>query len=249
MEKLEKHIKEKLDKRKISPSDAAWQRVEASLNPAITNNKKSTYWYAIAASLVGLLIISILFFNTQNKEVSSPEIVDVEKESTVNEIKKTNNAVVDKTLLKKENDAALQQKENELMEHGITLKQELEGKNIAITSANSAQEKREVIQDSFVAAKSQDFIIDQKVNEVLETVIRLERKSTQISDAEVDSLLRAAQLDILKEKVFQKNGKVDAMALLTEVEDELDQSFRDKIFNKLKERLFKARTAVADRNQ
>jgi len=181
--------------------------------------------------------------------VSSPEIVDVEKESTVNEIKKTNNAVVDKTLLKKENDAALQQKENELMEHGITLKQELEGKNIAITSANSAQEKREVIQDSFVAAKSQDFIIDQKVNEVLETVIRLERKSTQISDAEVDSLLRAAQLDILKEKVFQKNGKVDAMALLTEVEDELDQSFRDKIFNKLKERLFKARTAVADRNQ
>jgi len=48
--------------------------------------------------------------------------------------------------------------------------------------------------------------------------------------------------------VFQDNGKVDAMALLIEVEDEIDQSFRDRIFKKLKDGLFKARTAIANRN-
>jgi len=38
------------------------------------------------------------------------------------------------------------------------------------------------------------------------------------------------------------------MALLTEVEGELDQSFRDQIFEKLKSGFLKVRTAVADRN-
>ena len=36
---------------------------------------------------------------------------------------------------------------------------------------------------------------------------------------------------------------------LTEVEDELDQSFRDQIFDSLKEGFLKVRTAVADRNK
>jgi len=249
MEKLEKHIKEKLDKRKISPSNAAWERVEASLNPEITNNKKSTYWYAIAASLVGLLVISIIFFNSQNKEVLSPEIVDVEKESTANEMEKVNNPVVVETFSKKESIDGMQQEEPHLIEKDTALKQELAEKNTSIAGTNIVQEKRELIQDSSVAAKSQDFIINQKVNELLATVINLESESIQVSDAEVDSLLRAAQFDILKEKVFQDNGKVDAMALLNEAETELDQTFRDKIFTKLKEGLFKARTAVADRNQ
>ena len=83
---------------------------------------------------------------------------------------------------------------------------------------------------------------------MLATVLNLESESNQVTDVEVDSLLRAAQFDILKEKVFQDNGKVDAMALLVEVEDEIDQSFREKIFKKLKDGLFKARTAIANRN-
>ena len=83
---------------------------------------------------------------------------------------------------------------------------------------------------------------------MLAAVLHLENESIQVTDAEVDSLLRVAQFDILKEKVFQDNGKVDAMALLIEVEDEIDQSFRDRIFKKLKDGLFKARTAIANRN-
>lgn len=247
MEKLEKHIKEKLEERKISPSDAAWERVEASLEPE--KKRKETYWYAIAASVIGLLIVSIIFFNSQDKGMPSPEIVDVEKESTVNEIEKVNNIEVVGNVYNEENTNPLQQEENLIRDKNTTLKQELVEKSAAIVSANEAQEKREFIQDSFVPTKSQDFMINQKVNEVLATVINLESEAIQVSDAEVDSLLRAAQFDILNEKIFQQDGKVDAMALLNEVEDELDQSFRDKIFTKLKEGLFKARTAVADRNQ
>ena len=69
-----------------------------------------------------------------------------------------------------------------------------------------------------------------------------------VTDAEVDSLLKRAQDEILRDKLFNTDKSVDAMALLTEVEGELDQSFRDQIFNSLKASFIKVRTAVADRN-
>ena len=92
-------------------------------------------------------------------------------------------------------------------------------------------------------------LIALKANEVLEQVTFLEQKNEiEITDAEVDSLLRNAQEEILNEKRFTLDGKVDAMALLTEVEDELDASFRGQIFEALKGSYLKLRTAVADRN-
>jgi len=87
-------------------------------------------------------------------------------------------------------------------------------------------------------------MINAKISEMIAQVNLIE----DVSDAEVDSLLRLAQKEILKEKIYRNNGSVDAMALLTEAEDELDQSFRDRIFLKLKDGFFKARTAIASRN-
>ena len=77
----------------------------------------------------------------------------------------------------------------------------------------------------------------------------LEDAKQEVTDAEVDSLLRAAQRQILTDKLFADSGSVDAMSLLAEVEDELDESFRDQIFDALKSGYLKLRTAVADRNQ
>jgi hypothetical protein len=51
----------------------------------------------------------------------------------------------------------------------------------------------------------------------------------------------------MEERLF-KNDRVEAIALLNQAEDELDQSFRDHIFEALKDGFFKVRTAVASRN-
>ena len=103
------------------------------------------------------------------------------------------------------------------------------------------------LQDSAITI-SED-IINTKVTEVLKQVTQLESLAdAKVTDAEVDSLLWAAQRDILTQKLLSPDGKVDPMALLTEVEDELDESFRDQIFEALKQGYLKVRTAVADRN-
>jgi len=103
------------------------------------------------------------------------------------------------------------------------------------------------VDDTALMAKVEEKLINAKVAEVLAKVAIMEQSST-VTDEEVDSLLQQAQHDILKQKLFRTDASVDAMALLTEVEDELDQSFRDQIFNSLKAGFIKVRTAVADRN-
>ncbi|MFK7811850.1 MAG: hypothetical protein AB8B59_05100, partial [Maribacter sp.] len=70
-----------------------------------------------------------------------------------------------------------------------------------------------------------------------------------LTEAEVDDLLRNAQEEIFRDELFNRNGSVDALALLNEVETELDKSFRDQIFESLKTGFLKVRTAVADRNK
>lgn len=91
--------------------------------------------------------------------------------------------------------------------------------------------------------------METKIAEIVAQVDFLEKKNGAVTKAEIDTLLRQAQKEILEHKVFYKGNTIDAMALLVDVEDELDQSFRDRIFEALKEGYTKVRTAVADRNQ
>ncbi|MCB0373082.1 MAG: hypothetical protein KDD31_08750, partial [Muricauda sp.] len=99
------------------------------------------------------------------------------------------------------------------------------------------------------AIQESNALISQKVEEVVAQVQLLENQHNgEVTDAEVDSLLRRAQRQILTDKLFTNTGSVDAMSLLAEVEDELDETFRDQIFDALKDGYLKLRTAVADRN-
>ncbi|WP_350292902.1 hypothetical protein [uncultured Croceitalea sp.] len=246
MDKLERHIKRKLEERKISPSNEAWQQIEASLGTQSKKTRKGTYWYAIAASLVGLLIISIVYFNAQDANKPGIEIVDVEniEDGNPKSIEQTK-IVVEK---EEENGFQVDKKNNIVNSNTNFIEEEVikKDKGLVIVEPLSQQEK--AVKDNVVITNAEDLIIDKKVEEVLATVISLESMTDQVTEAEIDSLLRSAQQEVLKERLFQQDGKVDAMALLNEVETELDQSFRNKIFEKLKQGFFKARTAVADRN-
>jgi len=247
MEKLEKHIKEKLEERRLSPTIDAWEQVASSLDSGIEKRNKKSNWYAIAASLIGLLIVSALYFNTDNESKQSLQVVDVDTtvDDNLEVLKKPE--VIDSNIIK-ESEAIAQQENNIAIKKDNFSEEKLSKKAVELAVNQKTTRVNRQLKEVLVITIPQDLIIEEKVNEVLATVLHLERESIQITDAEVDSLLRAVQFDILKEKMFQDNGKVDAMALLIEVEDEIDQSFREKIFKKLKDGLFKARTAIANRN-
>ena len=197
MEKLEKHIKEKLEERRLSPTIDAWEQVASSLNSGVEKRNKKSNWYAIAASLIGLLIVSALYFNTDNESKQSPQVVDVDTtvDDNLEVLKKPE--VIDSNIIK-ESEAIAQQENNIAIKKDNFSEEKLSKKAVELAVNQKTTRVNRQLKEVLVITTPQDLIIEEKVNEVLATVLHLERESIQITDAEVDSLLRVDQFDILK---------------------------------------------------
>lgn len=243
--KFEKHIKKQLQQREIQPSASAWDALSEKLDETTPKTKKKGYlWYGIAASIIGILILSVVYFNRGDSTSQEVQVVNIEEEvievGTKQKIEIENVDVV-------END---KKKGAPTIEIQTGLEGQTDELNNRIAWVNTNVTVNEP--DTEKVKNENDFkdeIINNKILEVVATVDSLEMNTNALTDAEVNELLRNAQEEILRDRLFDKNGSVDAMALLTEVEDELDQSFRDQIFESLKTGFLKVRTAVADRNK
>ena len=245
--KFEKHIKKELQEREIRPSTNAWEKLSKKLDDASPQPKKKVHiWYGIAASFIGLLIVSVLYFNFEGT-VNTTEVQIVDTDDKATEINVNDEIVVEKdiedavvdNIQMKQSPANDVKKENQIPE----LKNQITSVEEINTVIDPAGEKA-VSPDAF-----KEEIINTKIWEIVAAVDSLEQNNTALTNAAVDDLLRNAQEEILRDKLFNQSGSVDAMALLIEVEDELDQSFRDQIFESLKAGFLKVRTAVADRNE
>src|SRR5690606_9896127 len=111
-----------------------------------------------------------------------------------------------------------------------------------------------IISDSTNELKTPEELVvetteEKKVTEIVSHFKTLQNSGKEITEAMVDSLLIQAQRELALERTFKDStGKVDAMALLNEVENDLDKSLRDKVFEALQEGFIVVKTAVADRN-
>jgi len=96
---------------------------------------------------------------------------------------------------------------------------------------------------------TKELLIDSNVDELVAQTQILQKDEKPENIEEVNTLLLKAQRDIQTEKVVHgMKRKVDATALLNEVEDDLETSFRDKVFEALGDGIEKVKTAVVERN-
>jgi len=246
-DKFEKHIKAQFKEREIQPSENAWEKLSSELNTDDRKKKPVYLWMGIAASVIVLIGVTMFFFNSGDK-VNETQFKVVETDSK--EVLKENVHTEKVPFVEKEQETVATTSDLEKINNVVEKKQEpikeIEVINITneieITSVEHIESEK--IEDKLEIS---DDIINTKVAGIVAQLNELEQYSA-VTDAEVDSLLKRAQDEILREKIFNTDKSVDAMALLTEVEGELDQSFRDQIFNSLKASFIKVRTAVADRN-
>ncbi|WP_282162564.1 hypothetical protein [Ulvibacterium marinum] len=252
---FEEHIKKQLEQRELQPSSQAWQKVADRLEGVPKRRSNRFLWYGVAASFMGLLIVSLVYLGSQRPMVN-PDIEIVNTDSENDKVEDTLKKATDEKTFGEGNrvvdtnedlvvEKSLEESVNFPNEQKTIKKKTLEDVKTSMVSTNTQGDK-EV--ESEILSKDSEDIINTKIAEVVARVDVLEQKNRTVSDSELDSLLQKAQREIIAEKLFRDNGRVDAMALLTQVEDELDQSFRDQIFEKLKTGFMKVRTAVADRN-
>lgn len=230
---FEKEIKERLEERRIRPSEEAWEKISRRLAGSTPTKKGRYYSYAIAASLVGILLLVIWINQSQEEIVPDQQPVVNSSQEPIPLDDKGDETETPPIILNTENSVTGDSNEEE----GIAF--DVEETPLPKTTGSG---------DQFVLNDSEDQI-EQKVEQIVAQLNQLEERQHEVSDEEVDSLLRHAQRELLADQVFRKQNGVDAASLLAGVEDELDQTFRDQVFERLKTGFTKVRMAVAQRNK
>ena len=241
---FEKRVKETLDKREMNPSERAWEEVSSALEEKGSSGKRNYFWYGIAASFVGILIVSVIYFNSEDLTIPNEVQIVNTQDDKIEEVQSRTPGEQEHFIPQQ-----IQKKPEEIVDN---IRSDIKSQNnqepertLGLASVEKSPSESTPLK---VTPTATEKVIDTKLMEVIAQVDLLERNNASLTDAEVDSLLWQAQKEIITEKLFRGDGSVDATALLNEVEDELDQSFRDQIFEKLKTGFIKVRTAVADRN-
>ena len=261
--KFEEQIKQKLEARNIAPSETSWEQLSAQLHTEKRNKSKKVFWtFGVAASIVGIILVTTLFFKTSETESTIPTLVESENSSKMNienaskeienngdlnvsqEIEKVAEVVSDAqngNTRDKEN-----QKEQQLPKKSV-IQGQVSDKSSGFATVSTEKPSEDINQLSIKAAKLS--AEDIKVMEVVAEIKKLKEQGSMVTNQEIEDLLKQAEKDILKQRLFNKTTRtVDANALLQDVEDELEKTFRAKVFDALRSSYETVKTAVAERN-
>ncbi len=248
--KQEEQMRDKLEKRSLQPSPESWATLSKRLDAEQKNKNKSLFWwFGIAASVVGIVFVTAMYFNNTSFENNTPTIVD------------SNDDVIQKDEFKKEEVAV---EDIKPVEHSPKETEQKSSANINRPKKNQIlnqihqeemaaqvqQSSSEISIDKVTEIKTSELTFEeQKVLDVVSVINSLKTNGKTVTDTEIDSLLKRAQKEILSNRLYNETTRtVDANALLQDVEADLQQSFRSKVFEALQSGYESVKTAVAQRN-
>lgn len=246
--KLENKIKETIEERTIQPSTQAWDKLDQKLGKSSKPWYTGKGWYlGIAASIVAVLFITFYTNNSKDETIVPAETIVTIPEQTTKEAQE---AIVETP----QGEIVVSNEENSVPEKDLIPKE----KNYNATKSYQAPLPKETVKEAIASNTKEEKTIespietsfeDLKVEEVVAQIQNLQETNTYVSNAEIDSLLNSAQQEIANQKIFDEHtNTVNAMALLEDVEQDLDRTFRDKVFEALKDSYKNVRTAYANRN-
>ncbi len=251
--KFDENIREKLDDRTLQPSAEAWNQLSKRLDGQGKKGSYKTIWLVgIAASVVGVLLFVSQFLNDKSAQEIIPQVVDTPESETIMEqesktvianedINKNIETIKtpEKPQLKNVESSVATIKGNIVSEDNVIIK-----KNVASELKGEANNKVAVVPEKLTFE-------EETIQHVVAKIKMLQDQDNhkEVTDEAIEALLLQAQNEITLQKLFKENSKVvDADLLLQDVEAELDQSFRTKVFETLKASYSTVKTAVAQRN-
>ncbi|MBD3724709.1 MAG: hypothetical protein IE891_08015 [Flavobacteriaceae bacterium] len=228
--KFEQQLKEKLEGRVIEPSAKSWDRLDAMLSVKEKPKKKSFLWYYVAASFFFAFgIIYWIESQGSNEEIVKENTVVISPESDILKIDKQENSTETKveTL-----DLIKEVKSN----HNSVIVQNKVGKETKREDRNvKILQKNEVFENNLVEPfannpepKTHKFVSPEKLLASVEN--------------------NQGSITIANSSTTKKAVNVNANSLLSSVENEIKEEYRETTFDKLKRKFEQAKTAVANRN-
>ena len=237
---IENSIKDKLEKRALTPSVDAWSKLSNKLDiQEKKQNNKAYWWLGIAASIIGVVFVVSQFLNDNTQEIGIPKIADSPE---VIQDEKSNAIVLENTDLNTVEDLSA----SPIEIHDLKKVQDI----VTVVKKSELAKKEVAKSESIVETPRKELSFEeQKIQDVVAQVQIMKNENQEITDADIEQLLIEAQKEIKLNRLNNETlNVVDANALLQDVEQELDQSFRSKVFEALKSSFDSVKTAVAQRN-
>jgi hypothetical protein len=233
--KFEIQIKEQLNAREIKPSAMAWDKIDSMLSEK-EKQKTKFPWLYVAASFVGFLLIGTLFFNQK-------ESVNINQEDGVvfqNSKNQEDNVTTFDTL----------RNTNTLSN---TLKPSVQKGIVAPQYQSSTQQKLLKLEDNQLAAAQIKNSKKDSLNISLENSnLRMGIKNKYVSAAgllaEVSNIQLESSTSLQVSQKPVKSTTVNPQNLLSDVETEMNQTFRESAISKFNKNYNAIKTVLANRN-
>jgi hypothetical protein len=235
--KTEQDFRDKLNQREIMPSTQAWDRLDAMLAVAEEKKSKRGYgWLYIAASILGFLLIGTVFFS-QTEEVidkgrNNVVFENIEKPET-NSQKEIVPAVTDSgTIASTENPTKIKTNKNNNHQSKSS------NQNQSTINQNPVEAVSQVPDNQKLLASTNPPEAQPNRSTRSEKIIN--QKTDHPVSVKVDELLAAAQSTTNP----KTSVKVNAKNLLSEVDQQVNLTFREKMLRRAGE----VAETVANRN-
>ena len=241
--KIEKQFREKLNAREIKPSAQAWDRLDAMLSVAEEKKTRKPFGFLfIAASILVFVTLGLFLFNQNGTEINTTNTV-VGTETRIDTIQNKTKSIQSPMLES--------QKQNEVVvtsDRQPTTNNRQSTTNHQGVSINnqSTTHQNQIIKDKEIVFQNSSDVAQKDIPRIMEqTQIVVGKQNTSKSD---ESLL--ASLDkSAKESASKKSSlKVDAKSLLSQVDGEVEYTFREKMLQKINKNYQEVKVALANRN-
>ena len=254
---IENQIKDKLNAREIQPSAQAWDRLDAMLT--VTEEKKtrsfffllSSRKFGIAASFLVFLSVGLFFFNQENLSSNTNNEVIVETEiqkpiiSNEEQITEIGKQTLDnQQLILEKNNVTTTVKKSTFSNQQPTINNQ----SVSIINQNPIINRKKEIEflgNGDVALKDLPKIISTEPIVVQSKKQLVQQKAAYVN---VDALLASAE-NPNKTNAKSDKIKVDANALLSHADSEVETTFREKVLNGFTKSYQEVKSALATRNQ
>ena len=239
------------------PSESTWHKLSNQLDEEEgKSNRIKFWWLGIAASLVGILLVTISFLTKDDNLIIAPTLVETPDEEIIKEevgISDTNQLLSTEDITaKEESGLSIQTENNEAIFTSTKKNSKPNLDKINPINQYLVAESGNINDETVPGHKDAKDIIARNLNSDLELEITLTdntQKKSLVTDSEIEVLLENARKELDFSKIEIENTEtVDAAALLNDVETDLEESFRDKVFKTIISSYKTVKTAVAERN-
>ncbi len=229
-EKFENKVKKVLGEREIKPSAAVWEKLEQRLDQ---NRKKRPFllWMSSAAAIAAIFFVLGSYFDSPIPS-EEPQIVEEAVQEPVLEEKQDEPEMI--RVAVSEEKKEIKEEIKPSAERGV--KNAIFEAPVSKPSAEIAEVPEEAFEEPEAVTEKFPGLLEE-----IQTELAAGEIPQDVSEHEIEALLLLATAELEADPVYSVNPD----ELLDQVEYEMDQSFRQKVFEVVKEGLLKAKTAVA----